>query len=243
MFKGVYKTWEEALGQCTGYDSDEVIEKTRTAALKVKSGAAAFERDTLVYDKIEYSWPLLSVLLKAALDNRNKLHVLDFGGSLGSSYFQHIPMLSDLDELSWNIVEQPRIVEIGRKEIAENRLRFYTTVEECLRENSANLVLLSGVLQCVEKPHDLLQRLIGIGAQYYVLDRTPFFKSDNPDVITIQYASHPYYEASFPSWVFNKKHLFDHFRKNFDLMARYYAFDYVEGLPFTFEGAVIKRAH
>ncbi len=57
--------------------------------LKVKRGEAVYERDSIVLEKFQYSWPLTSGLLYAATMSNSKLNVLDFGGSLGSSYYQN----------------------------------------------------------------------------------------------------------------------------------------------------------
>ena len=60
-----------------------------TQAFKVKNGEAVYERDSVLFDEIQYSWGLLAGLEKAALEHDGKLCVLDFGGSLGSTYYQN----------------------------------------------------------------------------------------------------------------------------------------------------------
>ena len=37
---GNYSNWKEALAQCSGYDSDEILERVKAATLKVKNGEA-----------------------------------------------------------------------------------------------------------------------------------------------------------------------------------------------------------
>ncbi|MDV3001980.1 MAG: hypothetical protein N5P05_003586 [Chroococcopsis gigantea SAG 12.99] len=72
-----------------GYDKDIILETVKNSLLQVKEGQAIYERDSVLFDKIEYSFPVLTMLLKVALENDSKLSVLDFGGSLGSHYFQY----------------------------------------------------------------------------------------------------------------------------------------------------------
>src|SRR4030066_2158784 len=110
-FYGNYRTWEEAQKLCSGYDSDVILNKVREAALKVKNGEAAYEKDSALFDKIQYSWPLLAGLLWIASPNDNRLSLLDFGGSLGTTYFQNVKFLNHLKELSWSIVEQEKFVK------------------------------------------------------------------------------------------------------------------------------------
>ncbi len=88
-FEGDFATWEEASAQCAGYDAEDILAKVLAATLKVKSGEAACERDSVLFDDIEYAWPVLAGLMWAAARNGGKLNVLDFGGALGSSYFQN----------------------------------------------------------------------------------------------------------------------------------------------------------
>src|SRR3990167_5203275 len=102
---GNYKTWQEALNNSIGYDSTAILEKVKNSLIKVKNGEAVYERDSVLFNKIEYSWPVLAGLLWAASQSGNKLTVLDFGGSLGSSYFQNRNFLEHVN-LKWYIVEQ-----------------------------------------------------------------------------------------------------------------------------------------
>jgi hypothetical protein len=45
-YTGNYSSWQDALANSTGYDSDLILEKVSTALLKVKSGEAVYERDS-----------------------------------------------------------------------------------------------------------------------------------------------------------------------------------------------------
>lgn len=88
-FFGNFSTRKDAVNASTGYNSDEIIKKVKESLLKVKSGEAIYERDSVLFDKINYSWPLLAGLLWIASQKADRLNLIDFGGSLGSSYFQN----------------------------------------------------------------------------------------------------------------------------------------------------------
>src|SRR3954454_17330299 len=62
-WSGDYKKWEDAKQLTHSYDDSIILDKVKQALLKVKSGEAVYERDSVLFDKIQYSWPLLSVLL------------------------------------------------------------------------------------------------------------------------------------------------------------------------------------
>jgi putative methyltransferase (TIGR04325 family) len=132
-----YPTWDKTRLHCTGYDSDSIIQKVKDAALQVKAGKAAFERDSILFYDSTYPLPLLAGLLRVALANEGKLRVLDFGGSLGSTYYWIKPLLSGIKELRWNIIEQKKFVDIGKEMFENNELVFYYSIDECLKiENS-----------------------------------------------------------------------------------------------------------
>jgi putative methyltransferase (TIGR04325 family) len=86
-FSGDYASWAEAANLAMGYDQKDILEKVLSATLAVKTGKAVAQRDGVILEKIPYNFPLIATLLSAALDNGNRLNVLDYGGSLGSSYF------------------------------------------------------------------------------------------------------------------------------------------------------------
>ena len=96
-FTGDYSSWEEALKFCDGYNKPNILEKVKNSLLKVKKGEAVYERDSVLFDHIEYSMPLLVSLLYMTTVYKNNLNILDFGGSLGSSYFQNRKFLEKLD--------------------------------------------------------------------------------------------------------------------------------------------------
>src|SRR6516164_6187668 len=112
---GGYGSWDEAVRASTGYDGQMILEKTKTALLQVKNGQAAYERDSVVFAEIQYAWPLLAGLLWVSAQSCGRLNVLDFGGSLGSTYFQNRAFLRRLPEVRWNIIEQPQHIEAGRE--------------------------------------------------------------------------------------------------------------------------------
>ena len=243
-FQGDYETWEDAQAASTGYDQADILEKVKVATLKVKNGEAPYERDSVLFDHIEYSWPVLAGLMWAAAQNQGKLHVLDFGGSLGSSYFQNRRFLSDLTEISWNVIEQPHFVECGRKFIQDDYLKFYLTIDECLEARSPNVILLSSVLQYLEKPFFLLEKLKEVSAKFLIIDRTSFTE-DEKNHLVIQTVYPIIYEASYPSWIFSAKNFQDYLSSDWELLS---TFDDPEGtvfseekFPFFFQGLIYRR--
>ena len=220
---GNYRTWAEAKNRCTGYDSSIILEKVIESALKVKNGQAEFERDSVTFANPEYSYQLLSSLLWAASLNNGKLNVMDFGGSLGSTYFQNIKVLSHLENLNWCIIEQKNYTEAGKTHFSDESLHFFESIAECVNSYKINVILLSSVLQYIEKPFALLNELIAIKPEFIIIDRTPFI--EEPDRITIQKVHPKIYKATYPCWFFNKKKFIDYISQQYELIFEFDAFD------------------
>ncbi len=203
-FEGDFSSWAEAEKAAGGYDSPAILERVREAALKVKRGEAVFERDSVCFYHEEYRWPALACLLWIAAGNEGRLRVLDFGGSLGSFWFQHRKFLQELREVRWGVVEQPHYVECGRREFQDEVLSFYETVEECLREGQVDVIFLSSVLQYLPEPYAWLEQLANTGVRWLLLDRTPFIDRGR-DRLTVQRVPSSIYPASYPAWLFSRK--------------------------------------
>jgi putative methyltransferase (TIGR04325 family) len=220
-FTGNYSNFDEARQRCTGYDAPSILEKVKDALLKVQRGEAAYERDSVLFDKIEYSLPLLSALLYVASSSGNKLNILDFGGSLGSTYFQNRKFLDKLLSVSWNIVEQPHFVDCGRELFETAELQFFRTIEECMVVKNPNAILLSGVLPYLPEPYMILEKITRQTFDYIIVDRTPFFEADLPDRLTIEHVPEHIYRAEYPAWFFNWNKFNAFMTTNYELFERF----------------------
>lgn len=208
------------MDESQGYDSKEIVEKVRAATEEVRAGRAAYERDSVLFTEPNYSWPVLSSLLYLAARNQGRLNVIDFGGSLGSTYFQHRPLLKSLAEICWNVVEQPIYVTAGEKQFQDQNLRFYSDLKSCLKENQPHALLFSGVLQYLEKPYELLKEAIKADPPVIILDRT-CFSVDNQTHLTIQRVSPRIYPASYPCWFLSKKKVKNLLTTQYQILAEF----------------------
>jgi putative methyltransferase (TIGR04325 family) len=235
---GNYSAWEEAAKKCTGYDSQIILEKVKISSLKVKNGLAAYERDSLLFNNIEYSFSLLSGLMWIAAQNNGKLNVMDFGGSLGSSYFQNKLFLDSITEVNWCIIEQPGFVMAGVEFFEDENLHFFRSIEECIDSYDIDVVLLSSVLQYMEKPFVLLDQIITTGISYIIIDRTPFV--DSPDRITVQKVHPKIYRGSYPCWFFNEEKFVAVITKDYKLVVEFDALDKAN-ITSKFKGFIFQK--
>lgn len=210
---GDYKNWEELAALSGGYEANSILEITKASLLKVKNGDAVYERDSVLFDKKLYPYSIISALLYAAVDCGGTLNVLDFGGSLGSTYYQVRDLIPSSVGLQWSVVEQTDYVKCGQELFEDRVLKFHFNIAESLAEKKADVLLLSSVVQYLEKPHDFLNEIQDFDFKYIILDRTSFIKDNRPDRLTLQIVHPDIYEAKYPAWFFNEKNLLEHFSK------------------------------
>lgn len=196
-------TWEAAQLQSSGYDAGEILIKVEASTKAVLLGDAAFERDGIEFDSSEYRWPVLAGLLEVAA-REGELKVLDFGGSLGSLYWQHCKFFTGL-KVSWGVVEQFDFVTAG-KELSQNSIDFFSSVTDYLKSGSPNVILLSSVLQYLPNPGQTLHELLATPANTVILDRTPMSASLS-NIPCVQVVPQHIYAGSYPAWVFSEKWL------------------------------------
>ncbi|CAK0763319.1 Methyltransferase, TIGR04325 family [Gammaproteobacteria bacterium] len=201
FYRGEYVDWASAQAAAGGYDDDALLRRFTEAALAVKLGNAAWERDGVIWDHIPANMPLFAALGRVALAQGGRLSVLDFGGALGSSYIQCRNFFTEAVELTWSVVEQPKLVTVGQQRIAHDNLYFYSTISQVIAAQRPNVALLSSVLQYLEQPWEVLDQIIAAGIPYLVIDRHPC--SVTHELITIQVIPSSLYPASYPSWLFD----------------------------------------
>ncbi len=242
VYSGDFASFAEARACSTGYEEAVILERTRVALHKVVRGEAAYERDAMTFDKLELPVPLLDILFQAAAGNGGRLSVLDFGGSLGSTYFQCRNALNHLPGLEWSIVELPAHVACGQREFSNACLRFYETIEACLRERQPTVLLLSGVLPYLPDPWAFLQDVARHGFAWIILDRTPVIDGTR-DRLTVETVSPRLYSASYPAWFFSRSRLAEQLPSGYEPVAQFDAIDrqLLDGVELTYQGFALRR--
>lgn len=238
-WSGDYASWSEAEARCAGYDAPEILERIKESQLRVLAGEGAFERDSVVFPEAEYSWPALASLLHVAAVDGGSLRVLDFGGSLGSTYRQHRRWFDGIADMAWGVVEQPHFVRCGREHFQDNRLSFHATLAEGVRGIRPNVALLSSVLGYLQDPGAVLREISESAIGFILVDRTGFTHDDR-DRITMQQVPPSIYPASYPCRFFSRTRLLAQLAPDYGLVATFPALD--EAPPFAdFLGMFLQR--
>ncbi len=221
---GDYTSWDEAVRASGGYDAPQIVDTVVKATTAVLEGRAAYERDGVEFEEPEVRWPLLACLLFVAARQGGRLTVLDFGGSLASTFLQHRHLLQGLSGVHWCVVEQPQFVERAAALPFPPEVSFFTSVEACAGRHPPDVILLSSVLQYLPAPYDTLRRLLALGAPFVLLDRTPTVTGAQ-DRLTIQRVPPSIYRATYPSWFLSRLKLADTFQPGHRLVAEFEALD------------------
>ena len=199
---GDYPSWQAAEKDCDGYDSAAITARVVEATRQVRDGKAAFERDSVLFFEEELDTSLLNILGKIRVDLGEKpLIVLDFGGALGSTYWQHRRVFEAWNIL-WIVVEQAHFVEIGQREFENAQLKFAFTIEAACEKETPHIVLFNSVLQYLETPYTFFEAVEKQNIPSLFIGRTPTFEGEK-DRIMQQIVPPKIYKASYPSWVFS----------------------------------------
>lgn len=237
-FRGYYSSWESAEADCDGYDSDKIFQKAISSAEAVKNGEAAYERDTVLFYKKEYNYPLVAYINKALLDSKDSVkEVVDFGGAFGSTYWQNKDMLPD--DIKWTVVEQEHFVKYGKEHFSDEHLSFEYPIDNV---TSKTCVLCSGSLQYIMNYKEYLDLMIEKEFMYIIIERTTV---SDKEWIMVQNVHEPIYDASYPLYVFNEDEFIEYFiSKNYRLIDSWnslvddiveYAGSTVRGKSFVFK--------
>jgi putative methyltransferase (TIGR04325 family) len=223
-FRGDFVNWEEAVTKTDGYDAAPILDRVCKATLAVRDGAAIFERDGVLFDARHDPYPLLAALMRAATLSDGKLCVHDFGGALGSSYFQCKPWLADLTKVTWCVIEQPHFVETGNAKLADASLTFAESFEKASSYGMPDIVLFSGVLQYLPDPMTILAQTLEVRPRFIMIDRTPIIAGDR-NIIRLQKQSGGLIRSSYPVRLFGEQNLLEPMTKEYTLLSTFDALD------------------
>jgi putative methyltransferase (TIGR04325 family) len=149
---------------------------------------------------------------------------MDFGGSLGSTYFQNKDLLKQANiEIHWNVVEQEHFVRCGKEHFENDELKFSFSIKDVLKTQKINACLLSSVLQYLKNPFDLLDEIYENNIEYVIIDRTLSVENKN-DVSTIQNVQKEIYEAKYPAWFFSIDKFIAYLQIKYSIIYKWDAF-------------------
>lgn len=180
IWEGVYRSFAEAGGDRAVFDGEIWLEKAVARAKDVMAQAAPASTISPSATSNDYFLPVVAAL---AASKGKVLHVLDFGGSLATSYFALEAMIPADRRVSFEIVETAAVCKRGR-ELFSNRknLSFRTTVPGA--DERFDIVHCGSSLHYVENWAELLDRFAALQPQYLIFSDLP--AADNRTFVTTQ---------------------------------------------------------
>jgi putative methyltransferase (TIGR04325 family) len=141
-------------------------------------------------------------------------------------------------------VEQPKFVDVGRREFSNEELTFVRDLNELPPISSGAIVLACSVLQYMEVPSATLADLGALPARHLVIDRTPI-SEDPDDRLCVQHVPKSIYEASYPCWILSHSRLLSEVSKTWRVISDYACVGNHahtdDGLEFEYRGLILEK--
>lgn len=222
-YSGPYSDWETAIRNSVGYESNVVLEKVQSATRKVLNNVDEYERDGTSFPRRPRRDTLGSLLQDLLAANSR---VIDFGGSLGSTFLANRVFLQE-QKVSYTVIEQENFVRAGKELTVEFNLplQFELHASNDLLQD-VDVLILSGVLQYLENFKEKIGELISLKPNHVIIDRTPIVEGD----CQIFVQENPGYykpKVSYPVRNINRQELLDCFPEY--LVAREWPSDFDPG--------------
>lgn len=215
-YLGDYNSWTEAAEECEGYDDSVIINKAIWASQKVLNGEAKWERDSFLFYEQKYIYKLCASILRCALKNGNKgVRVLDLGGSLGSTYFQNIKYLEDVNNLEYIVAEQDHYRDYGHEHLENSILKFISSKDDWESQEKYDIILMSASLQYISEYIEITEKIKRARPEYIILDRILISERGRLCKETVP---EKIYKSSYPVRIFSEKEIKDFFEPEYQVI-------------------------
>lgn len=230
-FSAEKKNWSRALENSESYEDKTIVKKIIKTYEQIENYNFEFyERDGILF-KQKFDETVLLNFLTENIKPGKFLEVLDFGGSLGSRYFSNYNFINK-NNIIWNVVEQNKFVEYGKKKLQKKNLQFYFSIDECLKTKNIDSVIFSGSLQYLEKYYEILKHIKKNNIKSVFIDFLPVSNFKNHKIF-VQNIPKKIYKSSYPIRIFSKNKFINEIKNlEFDFELKdhrktvFYGFDY-----------------
>ena len=193
---------------CTGYDDPSITEKALSSILETKDQSDRYERDSSIIEGTP-DFAFNSLRWMKSFAEGNKIDLVDFGGSLGSSFFQLKPFLENYSA-KWNVIEQEHVAAVGKSKLENDQLKFFSNIQNIPDASSISTFFSSSAIQYLQDPYKVLHDLNLREFNYLIFDRLSVLESEK-DRLTIQIVPKKRYKAIYPCWFLSKKKFLNYF--------------------------------
>jgi putative methyltransferase (TIGR04325 family) len=194
------ESWESAVRKSSGYESVTVVKPIVAAARRLQSNP---QKSTVLDSRYQQiAAGMLFSISQERFSTGEPIRVLDVGGA-GADYFYQFQEFAPQINLDWTVLETPALAEAMSNEFGRDlpNLRWLDSIENT--NEIYDVVLCSGVLQCVEKPFELLETLVK-KSKFIIINRIPLVESSE-HFFAVQNIITNGKRASYPVHFFGEK--------------------------------------
>lgn len=194
IWEGVYSNFNEVPAKGPGFDGQAWI---TNSLRKMEALREDIKRNAPLPAPSNYREGLLPLLAALIYSEQRKLHILDFGGGIGFTYYQTIQALPQTESVEYHIVEREPVCKAGKEFFGDTTKSLFFHTELPKEEGTFDIVHLSSALQYIEDWNNLLTLLCRLSCKYLLL--VDVFAGNNPTFASAQH----YYELQIPMWFLN----------------------------------------
>ncbi len=209
----VAKNWSDATSRSSGYQSLQTI--------NALVGTEPVDGPNQVFGKnvgSRFQQVALAFLEGiASVQHQSMVRVLDIGGGLGEYFFLFEKMAPSL-HLQWTIVETPAVCRLAKNTTPR---RANLVWEESLAQVNGqfDIALMSGVVQYVERPYELLDHGIA-KSNFLILNRCPLTPLDD-GYVCIQRPGAFESKGSYPVHILSETELINYLQTRGEILSRW----------------------
>lgn len=211
--RGNFQSWQEASRKAVGYqDAELVAAAVRRNREERPANGQAFWRDREIQ-----IFSALSFAMERLAPVADVIRVLDFGGEMGALHRLYREAWKRND-VRWTVLETPAMSAAGKANFEDPYLQF-TDDPERLAGNS-DILIASGVLQCLENPSEIWSRIAGSETSFVILTIFPTAIIER-DALTVRGEDPSTGLGDYPLWVFSSEKWLTTFRETHEMLMEW----------------------
>lgn len=193
IWEGVYSNFQDVPEIGPGFRGGKWIENSLKKIYALREIA---EKENIIPEVTRYRESILPVVASMAYNEKGEIKILDFGGSLGFTYYQVIQSLPSAENFEFHIVENEAVCEAGREFFKQNeKIIFYSDLPNSNKR--FDIIHMSSSIHYVEKWQDIIARMRLYQPRYILF--TDLLAGNIPTYASIQ----NYYGSKIPVWFLN----------------------------------------
>ena len=153
----LYNSYDAALGDSHGYEDPGVVQAVTRKTDAYRGGLLGLNEK-----RVDKRQTTQNMFVLSYLYHDRPIDVLEIGGACGASYFELSHLLPGKIR-NWHVVETPAMVASAKRLFENDRLAFYTNMDEAASKlDRPDLLIAQGVIQYTKDPLKTLNAIVTI---------------------------------------------------------------------------------